>query len=101
MPSSLLYLGVHVPGGVLFGQVALTLTNLAALLVKMEKFPQAEDFYRRALTIREESLGPDHFLVHYSSSTIDAFSRGRDLLWMYIAFFGPPLVACGKQVSGI
>lgn len=51
--------GAHVCGW----QVALSLSNLAALLVKVDKLSRAEELYRKALTIREESLGPDHPLV--------------------------------------
>lgn len=38
-------------------QVSLSLNNLAALQRKMGKFAQAEDLYRKALHIREDTLG--------------------------------------------
>lgn len=44
-------------------QVALSLANLAALLQAQGKGPAAEELVRRALSIREDALGPDHPLV--------------------------------------
>ena len=41
-------------------QVALSLNNLAALLRRMGKNEEAEELYRRSLSIREQALGPDH-----------------------------------------
>lgn len=41
-------------------QVSLSLNNLAALLRKMEKLPQAEELYRKALAIREDTLGQEN-----------------------------------------
>ena len=45
---------------IFYMQVALSLNNLAALLRKMCKVEQAEQLYKRSLSIREEALGPDH-----------------------------------------
>lgn len=47
-------------------QVALSLANLAALMQAQGKHMQAEEHLRRALSIREDALGPDHPLVAVS-----------------------------------
>jgi len=52
----------QVPGYVVL-QVALSLANLAALLQAQNKIPAAEALLKRALSIREDALGPDHPLV--------------------------------------
>ena len=44
-------------------QVALSLANLAALMQAQGKTAAAEELLRRALSIREDALGPDHPLV--------------------------------------
>ncbi len=44
-------------------QVALSLANMAALLQAQGKMAAAEEHMRRALSIREDALGPDHPLV--------------------------------------
>lgn len=44
-------------------QVALSLANLAALMRAQGRHAQAEEHLRRALSIREDALGPDHPLV--------------------------------------
>ena len=42
------------------GQVALSLNNLAALLRKTGHQEEAEQLYRRALSIHEDDYGVDH-----------------------------------------
>ena len=44
-------------------QVALSVANLAALMQAQGKTSTAEELVRRALSIREDALGPDHPLV--------------------------------------
>ncbi len=36
------------------------LSNLAELYIQMQRYTEAERFYRRALAILESALGPDH-----------------------------------------
>ena len=43
--------------------MALSLANLAALMRAQGRHAQAEEHLRRALSIREDALGPDHPLV--------------------------------------
>jgi len=43
--------------------VALSLANLAALRQAQGKWEAAEELLRRALSIREDALGPDHPMV--------------------------------------
>ena len=40
--------------------MASTLNNLAALYQRQERFADAEPLFKRALAIRERSLGPSH-----------------------------------------
>lgn len=40
--------------------VATALTTLGGLYARLHRFPEAEQAYKRALDIREKSLGPDH-----------------------------------------
>ncbi|CAM9963441.1 unnamed protein product, partial [Ascophyllum nodosum] len=40
--------------------VALSLNNLAGLLLSQGKYDDAESLYKRALAILEEALGPRH-----------------------------------------
>jgi Tfp pilus assembly protein PilF len=40
--------------------VAVRLTNLASLLISMNRSAEAEALLRRALSITEKALGPDH-----------------------------------------
>ena len=47
-------------------QVALSLANMAALLQAQGKAAAAEEHMRRALSIREDALGPDHPLVRHA-----------------------------------
>ena len=49
-------------------QVSLSLTNLAALLRKMNKNAGAEELYRKALAIREDALGLDNPQVRHAPS---------------------------------
>jgi len=68
LQSAFLYVGEstisHVTGSrVYIVQVALSLANLAALLQAQNKIPAAEALLKRALSIREDALGPDHPLV--------------------------------------
>jgi hypothetical protein len=44
-------------------QVALSLANLAALMQAQGRMSTAEELLRRALSIREDALGPDHPMV--------------------------------------
>ena len=44
-------------------QVALSLANLAALMQAQGRASTAEELLRRALSIREDALGPDHPMV--------------------------------------
>ena len=44
-------------------QVALSLANMAALLQAQGEMAAAEEHMRRALSIREDALGPDHPVV--------------------------------------
>lgn len=44
-------------------QVALSLANLAALMQALGRTSTAEELLRRALSIREDALGPDHPMV--------------------------------------
>ena len=48
-------------------QVALSLANLAALMQAQGRTSAAEELVRRALSIREDALGPDHPLVNICS----------------------------------
>ena len=50
-------------------QVALSLANMAALLQAQGKTAAAEEAMRRALSIREDALGPDHPLVRQTFLT--------------------------------
>jgi hypothetical protein len=45
--------------------VGASLNNLAVLLNETNRNAEAEPLYRRALTISEKSLGPDHPDVAY------------------------------------
>lgn len=56
-------------------QVALSLNNLASLLRKMNKNSQAEELYRKALSIREDALGADHPQVMTFSQSLGRYTN--------------------------
>lgn len=59
-------------------QVALSLANLAALMQAQGRTSTAEELLRRALSIREDALGPDHPMVrlqHVLVTCTGQFSR--------------------------
>lgn len=50
--------------------MALSLANLAALRQAQGKWEAAEELLRRALSIREDALGPDHPMVKSSQQLL-------------------------------
>ncbi len=73
-------------------QVALSLTNLAALMQAQGKYEAAEELLRRALSIREDALGPDHPMVQpvLPFATLDCCMQG-DCLYARV-----PVVHLGR-----
>ncbi|EIE24021.1 hypothetical protein COCSUDRAFT_47104 [Coccomyxa subellipsoidea C-169] len=69
---------------VLLKSVALSLANLAALMQVQGKYGEAEEMLRRALSIREDALGPDHPMT----------GTGNTLVYVCIA--PPPVVVSVK-----
>lgn len=68
-------------------QVSLSLNNLAALHHKMGRYSTAEEHYRKALAIRESTLGPFHLQVvlhKWSQASCSPAEWGSSRLCFYL-----------------
>jgi hypothetical protein len=65
--------------GPLHPDLASTLNNLAIVAEHLERWDDAESFYRRAATIAAASLPADHPMVAASRQNLEDFCRAREL----------------------